>query len=82
MLFLRRDVMDSNYTTLYRIADDVVFHVHVSRTPAAETVGRHLDSSFIILPGYNVDVDRRRQEALHLSKETELIYNFCQRHIL
>ena len=82
MLLPRLDVMDSNYTTLYRIADDVVFHVHVRRTPAAETVGRHLDSPFIILPDYNIVVDRRRQEALHLSKETELICNFCQRHIL
>ena len=83
MLLPRLYVIDSNFTTLYRIADDVVFHVHVPRTPAAETVGRHLNSSFIIIPGYNVVVDRRRQEALHLlSKETELVYNFCQRHIL
>ena len=82
-LLPRPDVMDSNYTTLYRIANDVVFHVHVvTRTPAAETAGRHFDSSFVIFPDYDVVVDRRRQEALHLSKETELIYNFCQRHIL
>ena len=59
MLLPRLDVMDSNYTTLYRIAEDVMFHVHVPRTSAAETVGRHLDSSFIILPDYNVVVDRR-----------------------
>ena len=26
----RLDVMDSNYTTLHRIADDVVFHVHTA----------------------------------------------------
>ena len=38
MLLSRLDVMDSNYTTLYRVADDVVCHVHVSRTPAAETL--------------------------------------------
>ena len=81
MSLLRLDRMDSNYTTLYRIADDVVFHVHAPRTPAAETVGRHLDSFFVILPDYDV-VDRRRQEALHLSEETELIYNLSQRHIL
>ena len=80
MLLPRLDVMDSNYTTLYRIADDAVFNVHVPRTPAAETVGCHLDSSFVIFHDYGVVVDRRRQEALHLSKETELIYNFCQRH--
>ena len=82
MLLPRLDVMDLDYTTLYYIADYVVFHVHVPRTPAAETICRHLDSSFIILPDYDVVVDRRRQEALHMSKETELIYNFCQRHIL
>ena len=74
--------MDLNYTTLYRIADDVMFNVHVPRTPTAETVGHHLDSSVIIFPDDNVAVDRRRQEALHLSKETALIYDFCQRHIL
>ena len=74
--------MDLNYTTLYRIADDVGFHVHMPRTPAAETGGRHVDSSFIIFPDYNVDIDLQRQEALHLSKEMELIYNFCQRYIL
>ena len=82
MLLPRLDVMDLNYTTLYRIADDVVFHVHVPRTPGAEMVGRHIDSPFIIFPGYNVVVDRRRHETLHLSNETELIYNFCQRHML
>ena len=82
MLLPRLDVMDSSYITLYRIAGDVVFYVHVPRTPAAETVGRHLDSSFIILPDDIGVVDRRRQEALHLSKEAGLIYNFCQRHIL
>ena len=76
MLLPRLDVMDLNYT-LYRIADDVVFHVYVPRTPAAETVGRHPDSSFVILPDYNFVVDRRRQKALHLSKETELIHNFA-----
>ena len=57
MLLPRLDVIDLNYTTLYPIADDVVFHVHVPRTPAAETVGRHLDSSFIIFPDYNVVID-------------------------
>ena len=36
MLLPRLDVMDLNYTTLYRIADDVVVHAHVPRTPAAE----------------------------------------------
>ena len=82
MLLPRRDVMDLNYSTLCRIADDVMFHVHVPRTPAAEKVSRHLDSSFIISPDYNIVVDRRRQEVLQLSKETELIYDFCQRHIL
>ena len=54
ILLPRLDVMDSNYTTLYRIADDVVFHVHVPRTPAAGTVSRHLDSSFVIFPDYDV----------------------------
>ena len=82
VLLTRIDVINSNYTTLYRIADDVVLHVHVPRTPAADTAGRHLDSSFVIFPDYDVVVDRRRQEALRLSKETELIYNFCQHHIL
>ena len=80
MLLPRLDVMDSKYATLYRIVDDLVFHVHVPRTPAAETVGRHLDSSFVIFPDYIVVVDRRRQEVLHLSKETKLIYNFYQHH--
>ena len=75
----RLDVMDSNYTTLYRIADNVGFHVHVLRTPAAETVDCHLDSSFVIFTDYGVVVDRRRREALHLSKETELNYSFRQR---
>ena len=70
MLLLRLDVIDSNHTTLYRIANDVVFHVHVPRTPAAETVGRHLDRSFIILPHYDVVVDRRRQEAKRSSFTT------------
>ena len=73
MLLRRLDVMDSNYNPLYSIADDVVFRVHVPHTPAAETVGRHLDSSVVISPDLNVVVDRRRQEALHLSKKTELI---------
>ena len=82
MLLPRLDVMDSNYAILYHIVDDVMFHVYVPRTPAAETVCRHLDSYFIFSPDYNVVVDRRRQEALHLSNGTELIYNFCQRHIL
>ena len=68
MLPPRLDVMDLTYITFYRIADDVVFHVHVSRTPAAETVDRHLDSFFVLFPDYNVVVDRWRQEALHLSK--------------
>ena len=68
MLPPRLDVMDLNYITFYRIADDVGFHVHVSRTPAAEAVDRHLDSFLVIFPDYNVAVDRRRQEALHLSK--------------
>ena len=76
MLLPRLDVMDLNYT-LYRIADDVVFHGYVSRTLAAETVGCHPDSSLIILPDYNFVVDWRRQEALHLSKETNLINNFA-----
>ena len=76
MLLPRLDAMDLNYT-LYRIADDVVFHGYVSRTLAAETVGRHPDSSLIILPDYNFVVDWRRQEALHLSKETKLINNFA-----
>ena len=70
MLIPRLDLIDLNYTTLYRIADYVVFHVHVPRTPAAETVGRHFDSSFIIFPDYNIVVDRKRQDAFHLSKET------------
>ena len=82
MFLPRVDVMDSNYIILYRIVDDVVFHVHVPRTPAAETVGRHLDSSFIVVLDYNGVVDRRREESLHLSKETELIDNIFQRHIL
>ena len=82
MLLPRLDVMDSNYTTLYRIADDVVYQVHVPRTPAAGTVGRHLDNSFDIFPDDNVVVDQRRQDFLHLSKETELIYNFSQRYKL
>ena len=81
MLLPRLDVMDFNYTTLFRIANDVVFFVHVPRTPVAETVGRHLDSSFILFPD-NAVVDRRRQESRYLSKEAELIYNFCQHHIL
>ena len=80
MLLPRLDVMGSDYTTLYRIADDVVFHVYLPRTPAAETVGSHLDSSFVIFPDNGVVVDRWRQEALHLSEETELIYIFRQRH--
>ena len=79
MLLPQLDVMDSDYTTLYRIADDAVFHVYVPRTPAAETIGCHLDSSFVIFPDYGVVVvDRWRQEALHLSEETEPIYNFRQ----
>ena len=48
-MLLPTSLMNSNHTTLYCIADDVVFHVHVTRAPVAETVGRHLDSSFIIL---------------------------------
>ena len=67
MLPTRLDVMDLNYITYYRIADDVVFHVHVSRTPAAETVGRHLDTFLDIFLDYNVAVDQRRQEALSAS---------------
>ena len=40
----------------------------------------HLDSSLVIFPDYDVVVGRQHQEALHLSKKTELIYNFRQRH--
>ena len=66
VVLARDEELEHEAVALYHIAVDVAFHAHVPRTPTAQTVGRHLDSSFIIFPDYNVVVDRRRQKALHL----------------
>ena len=69
MLLPRLDVMDSNYTTLSCLADDVVIYVHVARTTLLKRlvdilIAPSLSSLIIMLPsigGVNKPFTYRRK---------------------